>query len=88
MVNFHDMIVVLNGLAEHQTYVSRSFDQFKIDILNTLKQISDDNIIIKQELFILRQQNHSGSNLNESSTVKAPKVVKPPQPQKPKVAMP
>ena len=38
MVNYHDMIVVLNGLAKNQEYVSQSFDQFKLEVVSALNQ--------------------------------------------------
>ena len=56
MVNSHDMLVVLNGLAENQRYANESFDKFKNDIVTALNKISEDHNVMKQELFILRQK--------------------------------
>ena len=55
MEKYHDMIVILNGLAQNQIYVSTSFDKFKEELTNVLNKIISDHNIIKQELFILRQ---------------------------------
>ena len=57
MMNVHQMLAVLNGLAGNQKYVSESFDKFKEEVINVLNKLSEDNIVIKQELFILRQLN-------------------------------
>jgi hypothetical protein len=63
MVNYHDMRVVLNGLAENQMYISQSLGNFREEVVGALSKIIEDNIILKQELFILRQskQNHNSS---------------------------
>ena len=55
MVNYHDIIIAMNGLAENQNNIGRKFDNFKDEIMSALRRIIEDNIILKQELFILRQ---------------------------------
>ena len=64
---YHDMIGVLNGLARNQVYVSESFDSFKDEVLTAFKKINEDNNVIKQELFILRQSKQNTSKKNESN---------------------
>ena len=56
MTESHEMLIVLNGLAENQNYVTQSFDNFKKEVMGALRKISDDHNTIKQELFILRQK--------------------------------
>ena len=52
---FHGMLVIMNGLAKNQAYVGESFDKFRDEVSIALKKIIEDNNIMKQELFILRQ---------------------------------
>ena len=72
-LEFHQMLFVLNSLAGNQKYVSESFDNFKEEVTSSLKNIKEDTIIMKQELFILRQQ----------SQTKQPQQAPPTAPSKP-----
>ena len=49
-MEYHEMMVVLNGLAQNQQYVSETLDRFKEDVSYTLKRVVDENVAMKQEL--------------------------------------
>ena len=54
----HMEFVLLRNVSENQLEVSRNFEVFKGELTNILKAIIEDHNAIKQELFILRQDNH------------------------------
>ena len=66
MDDTHDMLVILNGLARNQALVGESFDRFKDEVSTALNKIIDDNNIMKQELFILRQKEIQKEQATES----------------------
>ena len=98
IVDDHPMLAVLNGLARNQQYMTESFDSFKEEIKRSLDKVLEDNNVMKQELFILRQMTHSkplqqkpDSRQNQTKTPSAPspksKVSEPKVPE-PKVSEP
>ena len=46
MAQFHDITVVLNGLAANQYYIKESFDKLKDELLSALKKVIEDNNVI------------------------------------------
>ena len=79
IVNYHDVIGVLNGLAENQMNISQSIGRLKEEVVNALSKIIEDNNILKQELFILRQSNHNQTPLAAQNSSQ-PKVSAPRSP--------
>ena len=65
----HGMLAILNGLARNQALVGEGFDKFRDEVSTALGKLIDDNIIMKQELFILRQAkaNHNSDNGTSAS---------------------
>ena len=55
IVNVHQMYRMLDGLTTNQRYVSESLDDFKEEFMKVMKTVTEENIAMKQELFILRQ---------------------------------
>ena len=43
MIEYHEMLVVLNRLAQNQRYAGESFDKFKEEVTNTLQKVVDAN---------------------------------------------
>ena len=71
LLEYHQMIAVVNGLARNQQYVSESFDQFKGEVTKLLKGINDELLETKQELFILRQKHILTSSSTQPQGVPA-----------------
>ena len=55
MIEKHEDLGVLNELASQQKYASQSFDLYKEEMTKVLNAIIDSHNEIKQEVFIVRQ---------------------------------
>ena len=82
MHDAHGMLDILNGLARNQALVGEGFESFKDEVASALNRILDDNIIMKQDLFILRQkvvekEAQSSSSTSSSKTPSKPSVPQP-----------
>ena len=74
MAEWHEMVVVLNGICKNQQYVSDSLDEFKVDVTNTLKRVIEENVMMRQEIFILRQASQSvKDNTHKQTGTQPPK---------------
>ena len=59
--NDHVELSLLGHVAANQNAASKNFDKFKDELTDILKAIIQENISIKQELFILRQNKHESN---------------------------
>ena len=72
LLEYHQMLVVLNGLANNQKYVSESFDQFRTKVSRLLLDLTDSLVETKQEVFILRQKLGASAQTPPSQPVPLP----------------
>ena len=62
LVDKHEEYVILHSMAkqvDHLTDGSESFDKFKVDVLDTLKAILENQNQIKQEMFLIRNNQYN-----------------------------
>ena len=68
MVNSHEEYVILHTMAKQVDNLSdnsESFESFKSDLFNTLKSLLENQVAMKQELFVIRNNQHNcNSNPN------------------------
>ena len=61
----HETLITLNGIARNQQFVSDSLDKFRTEVTKTLEKLIEENVAMKQELFILRQTTSKNTTVKE-----------------------
>ena len=79
IVELHEMITILTGIAQNQEYVSESFEKLKAEFSRSMNEIMHSQNSLKQELFIIRKscqnledEKKEKENAQPSSTSSSP----------------